>query len=354
MKSRIIGVAIFILVIATALTLYFMQGGGKQQVELKGLIGGEKQGLLQDEQVIKILKIKYGITISFKTAGSLDMANNPGDSDFIFPSSQLALEIYEEAKGVGTAKSKTIFNSPIVLYSWGPVVDALSKQGMVKKTGQSYYVVDFPKLIDFIEQGKKWSDIGLPELYGKMAIISTDPTRSNSGNMFYGLLANILNKGDVVDEASVQPILPKLKSFYSKLGYLENSSSKLFDSYLNKGMGENPIIVGYENQLEEFATQNPDLWKNVKDKVRILYPLPTVWSSHQLITITPKASLLIDAMSDKDIQKIAWEKHGFRTGISGIVNDTKVLQIVGIPESVDQILPMPKAKIMEEIIKALQ
>jgi hypothetical protein len=128
----------------------------------------------------------------------------------------------------------------------------------------------------------------------------------------------------------------------------------LFEQYLKTGEGSKPIIVGYENQVVEFAVENPEIWKNVKDKVRILYPVPTVWSSHPLLVVNPKASPLINALSDSEIQKNAWERHGFRTGVMGGQNDPKILSVVGIPETINKVISMPNYKTMEKIINALQ
>ena len=47
-----------------------------------------------------------------------------------------------------------------------------------------------------------------------------------------------------------------------------------------------------------------------------------------------KANILIEALQDEEIQKIVWEQHGFRSGLAGVQNDPKVLNIAGIPESI--------------------
>ncbi|HEO65487.1 MAG TPA: hypothetical protein ENI73_06395 [Spirochaetes bacterium] len=355
MNKKIIGIAIFVAIIAAALIYQFTgSGSSPKEILLNGLIGGEKKGFLEDEDVKSILKEKYGVVIDYSKAGSIEMVKgNTQGRDFLWPSSQVALEIFKTTKAKHLVKSGLIFNSPIVLYSWSIVTDALIKAGIVKKVAASYFVVDFPKLINLVMEGKKWSDIGLTDLYGKISIISTDPNKSNSGNMFAGLLANILY-GDVVDESSVEKYLPKLKTFFSHLGYMESSSGNLFEQYLTTGVGAKPIIVGYESQAIEFSIQNEELWPKVKDRIRILYPVPTVWSAHPLIVLNPKANILIKALQDKEIQKIAWEKHGFRTGLIGVDNDPKLLKVVGIPERIKKVIPMPKAQVMEKIMQALQ
>lgn len=59
-----------------------------------------------------------------------------------------------------------------------------------KKEGDTYYIVDTPRLLALAVQGEKWKNVGVPELYGKISIITTHPAKSNSGN--------IVNNGEVV------------------------------------------------------------------------------------------------------------------------------------------------------------
>jgi len=73
-------------------------------------------------------------------------------------------------------------------------------------------------------------------------------------------------------------------------------SLDLFSQYLTKGVGSYPMIVGYENQVIEFATQYPAQWQGVKNNIRILYPVPTVWSTQPLISLNEKGNKLIQAL----------------------------------------------------------
>ncbi len=354
MKSRYIGIIILVVIIIVG-TVVYLGGNTRSQVTLKGYVGGEKIGFLKDKEVQKILNKQYGIDLNYTKAGSIEMVKeDPGDNNFLFPSSQTALEIFKEEKGQHLVKSENIFNSPLVIYSWDIVVDALLRLGIVEQVNNSYYIVDFPRLIDLIIENQKWSDIGLSELYGSIVIFSTDPTKSNSGNMFAGLLANILNNGEVVTETTVQKVLPTIQSFFKRLGYLEHSSSDLFEQYLRTGVGAKPMIVGYENQIVEFAADNPDTWASVKERMRILYPIPTVWSAHPVIALDKHGTDLITALENPTLQQIAWEKHGFRTGLIGVQNDPRVLDIVGIPEHIDKVIPMPHPTVMQMIIDALE
>jgi hypothetical protein len=163
----------------------------------------------------------------------------------------------------------------------------------------------------------------------------------------------MLNKGEVVDQASVKAVLPGVKHFFSRLGYLQQSSSDLFAQYLQQGMGSYPLIVGYEAQLIEFGLENPQYRDKLQNEIITLYPRPTVWSSHPLIALTANGEKLLTALQDQEIQRLAWEKHGFRSGIVGVQNDPKRLSVRGVPATIENVIPMPRPQVMEQIIQAL-
>lgn len=309
---------------------------------------------LENPEVKKILQKQYGFELNATKAGSIEMVGDlpARDVDFLWPSSQVALELFK-MNNYPLVKSEIIFNSPIVLYSWDLVTQALKASKIVTQEDDIYYVTQFQQLIQHIADERKWADIGVNELFGNIAITTTDPTKSNSGNMFAGLLANILH-GDVVDNTTIQPLLPTIQDIFTRLGYMPPSSHDLFQQYLTKGIGDKPIIVGYENQVVEFSLQNEDLWPKVKETIRILYPRPTVWSSHPIIILQDRASGLIQALQDEKIQKIAWEQHGFRTGLAGVQNDPNVLDVAGVPESITYVVPMPNPQVMEMIIASIE
>ena len=136
-----------------------------------------------------------------------------------------------------------------------------------------------PRLVELIQNDTAWADIGLPDLYGTISVDTTDPASSNSGNMFAALLANVLNGGRTLTEENLPEILPQLEDIFSKLGYMETSSSDLFSQFLRMGIGAKPVIAGYESQLIEYAALYPEQYDAIKDDIIMLYPAPTVWST---------------------------------------------------------------------------
>ena len=320
---------------------------------ITAFVGGEKMLFIQNDQVIGLLKERYNLTVNATKAGSMEMVAtaNPG-VDCLWPSNQVAAEVFQANGGKALAK-ENIFSSPLVFYAWDEVADALVKSGYAAKRPDSYQI-DFGKLSTALREGKSWGDIGLGQLYGKVKVYTTDPTVSNSGNMFAGLLATVWNGGEVPDETSVNALLPDIKRYFQRMGSMERSSSDLFDNFLKQGAGARPIIVSYENQLVEFSLMHEESQQLLRDRIRTMYPQPTVWSEHPVIAITPKCKRLIAALKDPDIQKLAWEKHGFRSGLIGVQNDPKILNVTGIPAQVTAVIPMPGAPVMEKIIQTLQ
>lgn len=348
-KTTLIGIVIIIAVAIITFGLQTIKTANKTET-LTGYVGGEKIGFLEDEEVRDILAKKYHIVIDYKKAGSLDMVTADKEGmDFLWPSSQTALEMYQEEVGK-PYRSEVIFNTPIVIYTRKMVKDALDKQGITyDKDGASY--IDMKALTALIEDGKSWADIGLPDLYGQVEVATTDPTKSNSGNMYAGIIANTI-AGGIATENNIDTVIPTVKDVFQKLGYMETSSADIFDQFLKTGVGAKPLVAGYESQLLEFSKEDSESWNQIKDDVVMLYPVPTSWSSHVLISLDENGGKLTDALLDKDLQKIAFEKHGFRTGNSGTA-DASAFDGIGIATTIKTVAPLPDYKVMDKLIKAL-
>lgn len=351
MKSRLIGAVVLVVVIVAA-TVYYFYGKQTNVTVLSGYLGGEKIGLFEDEEISEILAKKYHIAFEYSRAGSLDMvtAEHTG-KNYLFPSSETALEYYNEKIG-NTVSDEIIFNTPIVLYSHKQIADALMSDGTVTLTDGVYYA-DMQKLTEKITGNVSWADIGLSELYGNISVDTTDPVRSNSGNMFAALLANVMCNGKTADTESVSEILPELKEIFQNLGYMETSSSDLFNQFLRMGIGAKPIIAGYENQLLEYAYENPDDYLKVKDDIVIIYPTPTVWSTHIYIALDEAGKAGSQALCDEEVQRLAWEHHGFRTNNGTVSSSGGNGDVSGVAVTLNSVINMPDYETMKIIMEEL-
>ena len=125
------------------------------------------------------------------------------------------------------------------------------------------------------------------------------------GKMPYDTKVAILGNGQITD-TEIDGNLAKLKVFYQKSGYMNNTPADLFERYLKTGMGGEPMIVDYEKSLIDFANSNPNGFKQVKDDIVVLYSKPTIWNSHCFAAFTEEGKELYKALQDEEISKIAF------------------------------------------------
>lgn len=351
MKKQKAGLLLLLLVIVIAGSYMFFQSNKVEEVKIDGLLGGEKIGLFENEQFKESVKKEYGLSMDYRKAGSYDMVREDNkDYDYLFPSSQLALELYKK-NGGKYLQQDIVFNTPIVLYSRKPVVDALIKENIVRIENETHYI-DMTKLAKLISENTKWEDLGLKDLYGQVLVDTTDPNKSNSGNMFLGLLANSLNDGNVVSINDINDIKPKIKEIYKQIGNMQSSSSDMFNQFLKQGIGAYPIVAGYENQILEFSKINPEIYNQIKDQIVIMYPSPTVWSSHVYIALTDNGKKGLEALLERNTQELAWKEHGFRTIVSG-TERKEDFEVEGIPTSINRVMPMPNIDVMLQLMDAI-
>ena len=382
-KKKIIGIAIFVVLILIVVAIKMWPKGDpgdnpdEPKVDLSKLktvyvaTGGGKADFLKDPEVVKILQDKYKLNAVWddwsngKTVlwplireqvkfGDQTIVNNiasgqtytitsPGVTkyDALFTSDQRYYDYYKQQpdKEKGEADRYYVkdggltLNTPIVVYSWKSLIEPLVKEGIVTEKDGVYYITNMKKIIEYDLAGKKWSDIGVTEINKNKTIhiTSTDPVVSSPGETYYGLLTSVLIDG-VVNEEKLTKILPTLDKVYKASGYMMTTPADLFDAFLKQGVGGYQMIVDYEKSMVEFINKNPDGYEQIKDKVVILYPAPTIWNSHCFTVFTDNGAELYAAIQDPEIQKIAWSKYGFRTGVTGGTIDTSFIN--GVPQEI--------------------
>ena len=299
---------------------------------VRGYIGSEKAGFLANPAVAELLRDEYGLSVEFRRAGSFEMLELPHhDQDFLWPSSQVALEKYRQDVGAPLADA-LIFNSPIVLYSWSEVADALTAGGLVEFDGSGYQARLAP-LLQAVIDGRTWESFGVDTLFG-------------------GLVAATL-AGGVPDRSALERIEPDLLTVFRVQGQMEHSTGTLFERFLELGVGRFPLIVGYESQYIEFAREHPAQWPQLRDRLRLVYPVPTVWSSHPVIALTDAGVELTKALQDDRLQEIAWRRHGFRSGGLNVANDPAELGLERVARDVTRIVQMPRPQVMFAIMDAI-
>ncbi|KAB7788806.1 substrate-binding domain-containing protein [Bifidobacterium cebidarum] len=358
-KSKIIGLIALLAVVAVICgTLVWRQAQPKpaapiEQVSVNGYLGGEKIGLFDDAK-FKALAAEQGLSIDYRKAGSLAMmdADTKG-MDYLFPSSRAAVE-YGKAKGVKATQSDIVFNSPIVLYTHKTVAEGLVAGGLITKDDSGAYHMDMAKAVDAMVANKTWADVGYANGYGQFRIDSTDPVQSNSGNEYAALIATVMNGGQPATTDSVARDGEKIKAIFAKSGWMETSSEDAFNQFLTLGVGSKPMMVGYESQLLDLAVNQPDAFKQIKDDVVVVYPTPTVWSTHTLMALDDKGAKLLNVLKSQKVQKLAWERHGFRAANFAGTDSIKRFGVPGTLEQVPAVSELPNNDAMQQLISTLK
>ncbi|PJM73736.1 hypothetical protein CS006_00665 [Bifidobacterium primatium] len=358
-RNRIVGLISLIVVVAVVCGFAVWRttskpesGPSRSAVSVTGYLGGEKTGLFDDSQFTR-LAADAGLKVDYRKAGSLDMmmADRAG-MDYLFPSSRTAVE-YGASKGVKAARQDIVFNSPIVVYTHKSVAEGLAKSGIMHRDGDVWRL-DMAKAVDAMKAGRTWAQVGYAGGYGVFHIESTDPVKSNSGNEYAALLANTMNGGQPATRATVKRDAPTIRSIFAKSGWMETSSEDSFNQFLTLGVGSKPMMVGYESQILDLAVNNPDAWAQVKDDLVIAYPTPTVWSTHTFMALDAKGEKLLTLLESKPVQKLAWERHGFRSvDFSGTDSITR-FGVPGTVDTVQNVTELPPNDAMQDLIEALR
>lgn len=361
MRRTAIGLGILLVVALVALVAsrldpasLLRRAEARAPVDLAIFYGGEKTAFLQNPDVRDIIEDRYRITLDATRAGSVEMVTtlDTTGKDCLWPSNMVAVEMARNA-GKPVTGETTVFSSPIVFYAWTEVADALQAAGAVRDEN-GVLSADIGQIAEMIGSGKRWKeDLGL-NIYGPFRIFTTDPTKSNSGNIFAGLLVTAFNGGETPTPDTLPALLPRVDSYFAAMGYMEASSGDIFEAFLKQGMGARPIIVGYENQLVEFLRANAEYADLIRSKIRVIYPAPTIYASHPLIALTPDCKRLAEALSDPEVQALAWSGHGFRTGLIGVENDPAAIEVATLPATVPLVVPMPSAEVMEAVVHSLE
>jgi hypothetical protein len=341
-----------LVIVAVAVGVFVIRGGGSSStpvVTINCIGGSEKSELMADPDVTKILRDRYHLAVNFTPMGSYDQVQlttaelKARNVDCLWPSSESAQLVFEQTHATNADfpayQAQTVLQSPEVLYAGPDGTRVLLKQGVVVQRGGRYYLVNMKKLLlDYVLTGKTWGDLGAQTIAGPVNITSTDPAKSNSGFTLSQLELGIVSTDNADQPPTVTQAkkgLPIVRKLYNAQGLQAKSSDFGFDQWLLQG-GElhAPLYAGYESQVigKIVSYENdPVALKQLLADVRILYPQPTIYADHPILALDANAVKFITAMKDQEIQNIAWQRYGFRSGVSlgTDVNYFKQLPLAG-------------------------
>ncbi|MEM7188575.1 MAG: hypothetical protein AAF439_03105 [Pseudomonadota bacterium] len=361
MKKTILGLTLIAAVPAVAVAATMIGWGnvlqtlpgGREPVNVTILYAEEKKALLKNPAIREIIEGRYRITLKAIEADSTEMATSLDTTgkDCIWSSTLAAVEL--AGSSGQSARDQAIYGSPLVFYTWAEVADALFVQGAVTKDG-AQYVADVAAILNMVAEGKQWqADLGV-DIDGPFQVFSAHPATSTAGIIWAGLLATVLNAGEAPTSSDLTVLLPKVRAYFDAMGRMEPSSGDDFESFLMQGMDARPIMVGFENAVIEFLTQHPRYADLIRDQIRVIYPEPTIFSSHPLIALHPRCERFSEALQDPDIQTIARTENGFRIGPAGHETKPAAAPFADLPENMGLAMPLPSADVMNAVVGAVR
>jgi hypothetical protein len=362
-----------LVLVAVAAGVFLIKGGGSSTpaATINCIGGSEKQELMADPDVVKILKDRYHLIVNFTPQGSYDQVQlttaelKAQAVDCLWPSSGSAQLVFEETHNVTTDfpgyHAETVLQSPEVIYAGPVATQTLLKNGIVQLRSGHYYIVKMQMLLDTVLAKKTWADLAPKQttIAGPVNISSTDPAKSNSGFTLSQLELIIVSTDNPYESPTVEQAkqgLPAVRGLYDAQGLQAQSSDFGFDQWLLQG-GElhAPLYAGYESQvigkLVSYES-DPSALKQLLASVRILYPDPTIYADHPILALDSAARGFITAMKDPDIQKIAWERYGFRSGVS-IGTDVSYFKQLALPAQLQTTAP-PNADVTLLLLRCIQ
>lgn len=339
----------------------------RQIVVLRGLIGSEKEDFFKDPRVVELLKKAY-LEVHVATAGSREIATTDlSRYDFVSPSGLPSAEKIRQSHN--TAAVYEMFFTPMVLASWEPITDILVKNNVARKEGE-YYTLNMHAFLSLVEQGKKWSELQSSHAYPvdkSILISSTDVRSSNSAAMYLSLASFVLNGNNVVQEKDIPAVLPKVSPLFSKQGFQAGSSAVPFNDYLVMGMGKAPLVMIYESQFIYQAVNT----KNIRPEMVLIYPEPTLYTKHFLITLghsknVESANLLGKLLSNdpelqgranlyriaEALQKLEIE-HGYRNADRAYFMQFIDGHGVVVADNLVNVIDPPSYEVLEKLIEGI-
>lgn len=328
--AGIVGIVAVVVIAVVAIMMGQRSGGGDSAKTADGAAriscygGSEKEDFINDAEVKRILRDKYGIEVDFNAKGSYKQVQISADElkadkvDCLWPSSASAQAIFE-GSGISKAfgnnyQAASVLQSPEVLYANKEAADGLQRAGIVQVRDNAFFIVDLRKLLeDYLLPGKSWADLGVSLPSGPVLINSSDPATSNSGMTLAQLELATVASGNPYQPATTAQAgaaLAKVKALVEAQGLMRTGSDSAFEQWVIQQTGG--LLAGYENQLLQWVTtRNGGV---VPEGIVTLYPEPTIFNDHPILTLTEAGKKLIPAIEDDAVQDIAWKKYGFRSG----------------------------------------
>lgn len=338
-KKWIWGIILIVLLLLVFLGIKFIFPKTPTQ-SIYGAVDQTEKNIFFDEDFLGVARSSYLVYHDRWNAEDLiknTVAREDGTPyDFIYFSDFEVLNAYRNSEHHDASLvAEAIFSTPIVFYSWDTVVDQLVQQKIVREENDVFYIIDMEKLLNYIIQDKTWKEISVI-LPGDVNIITPDPFKNALGRDYYELLFCIL-KEDTIPKMSDEQIITTIKKLSEHSSYRIENKDTLFELYIRAGVNAIPLMVGYEQDMVLLSSRNNSALKQIKEHMRILYPLPTLYHSKYYAPLTDAGREYLNILEQASIQQRIWNQYGLRTTFQTAKYDITKTEIPGISNNIPSV-----------------
>lgn len=301
-----------------------------------GYVGGERYDLLLRNDKVKQLLLDADLQLtegSVTKKGSisqlklLQSSRNSNESlDFIWtgdaPIAEGGKQLIE-ARGKRVVENEATLSDPLVLVvNKTDANTLLANKFFLAQSGNQYgftHTVDTVKLVDLLEGGLTWKDIGLNQYASAPGIIMSDGRKSNGGVMAETLIGTVwhnMNSSNLRElpglqtSADIHQFLPlptvtpstianKMEQLRLRSGFAESTSSKI---RVQLEEGGNPWALTYYSVGKQIIEANPDF--------TLVALSHTLINSNQFLSFSENGSKLLKVIQTPEFKAIA-HKYGY-------------------------------------------
>ncbi|MEM9947019.1 MAG: substrate-binding domain-containing protein [Cyanobacteria bacterium P01_D01_bin.36] len=350
----------------TALALAYtpIPGAGSQSIVI--VSGSELQEPLT--LLEKRFEQQYpDIDLDLKFQGSQDIVNNYIDDNnkfsptVLIPANGEVLTDLSERWEAQNSESaflddpQPVANTLLVAVAWSDRAQVLFPNGQF----------NWQPLEEAIEKGS-WSAIGGDASWGSFDFVTTDPTRSNSGQLALSLWAQAKTKSSSIEQtdfssADVQTLFGAVKrSVYQP----PRSTDILLQEFIARGPSDADVAMVYESIAIHRWDQSQ---VNQPQPYQVLYPNPTIETTSTAAIArrdvtkgqAKAARTFIDFLTETD-QQAVFVQYGFRpvnasVDVSTVPDSPWAEPIPGVEfELNNQVTAAPDRAVTEEVIRQWQ
>lgn len=356
-QRRTLGVLLAVLLVVGVGALLVLsigqQLGAGAAIQVRGLIGSEKEAFFADPRLREALR-DTGLEVTVEKAGSRQIATSfdLDQYDFAFPAGVPAAEKIRRDRGIAAAYKP--FVSPMAIATWQPIVEILVRNGIARREADRV-VLDVAAYLDLVERDVRWKDLAGSEAYPvsrRVLITSTDVRRSNSGAMYLSLASYVANGERVVEnDADVARVLPAMLPLFLRQGFVEYSSEAPFEDYLVQGIGKAPMVLIYEQQYVERAARGDG---TIRPEMVLMYPEPGIVSEHTLVGLTEGGRRLGAFLTTDPVAREVAIEYGYRTGDAAAFNAFAKDRGLALPETFLDVVDPPSYELLERMILEIE